>query len=1142
MRTPEEMEKIVERLAVDTSEAADKQTLELADAAYRQGRETWHRERWPRRRDVLVAMMRSRWVQVGLGLAAVMMVVAIVMLLEEPQESPPKAEAIIMTEQKAPEQRAAAEIAIVQKLYEMKNAAALTAVLQVAGYEAKVEAANYLALIGDANAVAPLEKASVLWKGTAATNPFTRAAEAIKLRAKAVEAADANSPTPSRTAPPPPTGKVETPPADPNMQTMLVKVVDKATGKPLVGAKIKATRGEKEVDGMTGKDGTSRIKMKQSGKALRLQVTCTGYVGQHRWLRGEMARNLPKEYLFELEKGITIGGIVKDAAGEPIEDVNVRVWRFGGDLENINEKAVPYLFEWLLTDSEGTWKCPGVPRDMDNLSIGFHHPQYQERGADAREAEQAAALEAGSLVTVLQRGLEIRGIVRRDDGIPVKGASILRGEQDCGEEYCKTTTDEQGLFRFQNAREGKEIVTVLAEGYGPESQTVMVAQDGIDIDFVLGPARTLKGRVVDRAGVPVRDATVSIGKWRDCRMLTQRATTDVNGRFELTGLPSDEMEVSLTKKGLTEKRIPAVVADGKENVFVFAGAVRVRGNVTDAETGRPIADFRLIPGVQWEADEPVIWQNMVGWIRSYRNGHYDYTFERAGAGYAVKIEADGYANAESRLVGADETDAVCDIALVRTGMVKGVVLGPDGKPGPGITVVIADQYGIAIENGELQIDYMRLDNGGSYLTAKTDPNGRFALTEPNVPYTVIAVGTKGAWGLSAEGFRETGRIDLRAWGKIEGQYLVGTKPAGRRQVKVEPEGSREGMGYIIARHTKLTDADGKFVIDKVLPGRMRVEWVPVEVAPGQTTHVTVGGRGRTVTAELEMPAQLQDMAGELAMEFWIDSGYEWWRWYEGLPLPPDIEAMTEPQIREWLKLWRETPEGKEWGRQKQAEYQSRRTWSVRAEAGRVTIEDLDQGRYVIRGLIGRKAEQKSQLSYADDAILATVTAEFEVPAVRSEDLDVPLDIGRLPATKCVSEGDDLSWMVADGVGEARVRITDYRGKVVLLVIHSTHDDNDHPKWAELRKAIEPFQDNDRLAMVGVFLESKEDPLARAMARENPFKWTQGFAGRQRQQLLASFGIMLTPRFVLIDREGRAIANGLRAEALATKLAEALAKP
>ena len=120
---------------------------------------------------------------------------------------------------------------------------------------------------------------------------------------------------------------------------------------------------------------------------------------------------------------------------------------------------------------------------------------------------------------------------------------------------------------------------------------------------------------------------------------------------------------------------------------------------------------------------------------------------------------------------------------------------------------------------------------------------------------------------TSDEFAKTGKLVLQPWGRIEGEVRIGGKLAAHQSLVYFPEWpSNRGDAFRmrIYDYHFATDSQGRFAIDRVIPGRghisrilvtplgnggQQTEWwwqEPVEVKPGQTTQVRLGGKGRPV--------------------------------------------------------------------------------------------------------------------------------------------------------------------------------------------------------------------------------------------------------------------------------------------------------
>src|SRR5262249_29353369 len=127
------------------------------------------------------------------------------------------------------------------------------------------------------------------------------------------------------------------------------------------------------------------------------------------------------------------------------------------------------------------------------------------------------------------------------------------------------------------------------------------------------PGATIQMRLVNEKGEPIAGAIACAdaicpeeAEGHRFRVLDQRFRTDKEGRFTWTHGP--EETVSWDFIGATnyrDKRNQRLKPQGKEIVVTLQPVFRAFGAVTDQETGKSIAAFRVTPGVCWDQEDRV---------------------------------------------------------------------------------------------------------------------------------------------------------------------------------------------------------------------------------------------------------------------------------------------------------------------------------------------------------------------------------------------------------------------------------------------------------------------------------------------------------------------------------------------------------
>ena len=197
----------------------------------------------------------------------------------------------------------------------------------------------------------------------------------------------------------------------------------------------------------------------------------------------------------------------------------------------------------------------------------------------------------------------------------------------------------------------------------PDLQSLNAGPDLPPVEFQLGAGHTIRGRLVDAHGKPIADAPISADGWRGHHSLRWNTHTDADGQFQWNDAPADTVLIDLGTLGYSAKRFWEATPDAAEKIITMRRALHVRGRITDADTGRPITAFTLVPGYTWENVQNIWWHN--DREQELTGLSYDVSLStEAGLG-VIRIEAEGYAPETSRPLKDDEQHPVVHFALHR---------------------------------------------------------------------------------------------------------------------------------------------------------------------------------------------------------------------------------------------------------------------------------------------------------------------------------------------------------------------------------------------------------------------------------------------------------------------------------------------
>lgn len=471
-------------------------------------------------------------------------------------------------------------------------------------------------------------------------------------------------------------------------------VIDKKTKEPLRDAvvSINTKNGPNRKDGTDAQGRCWIILPSAKSNYLHISAKLDGYVKKTvEWRSEGVGDTIPETYTLSLEAGVPIGGIIQDEQGQPIDGATVHLM-----LPNQGDQPgkAPSPREFVSMDEaknksgpDGKWGCDTVPENFKEMYVRLEHPQYVgDEYYGSRPLPAPEELKAMTAVMVMKKGLELKGIVTDKDGKGIKGASVLIGADRFGSDKGSMKTDGEGKFFIGNAKPGPLVLTVKAKGFSPDLRQVEARKDMPLVEFKLEPGRTVRGRLVDVEGNPVRGAFVAADTWRGNRSLEYRVDSDANGRFVWKEAPADEVLFDFGKQGFQSLRRFAMKPQDDEYVIKLLPPLRVSGAVTDADTGKPIDSFQIIPGIIW-ADQQQVNLERYG-IKPGADGKYTMEFSEPYPSHVIRIEAEGYLPMVSRGFKDTEGSVSLDFKLKKGTGPKGIVKLPNGEPAVSANVTL----------------------------------------------------------------------------------------------------------------------------------------------------------------------------------------------------------------------------------------------------------------------------------------------------------------------------------------------------------------------------------------------------------------------------------------------------------------------
>ncbi len=571
------------------------------------------------------------------------------------------------------------------------------------------------------------------------------------------------------------------------------------------------------------------------------------------------------------------------------------------------------------------------------------------------------------------------------------------------------------------------------------------------------PGSILRVRVVNVQGKSIAGAVVATNTWHGHQSIEFRAETDQDGRVAWRSAPRDVVRYSIGKEDYMWIN-PSLTASEREQTVTLYPRLVVRGRVTDAETGRPVLKFRVVHGMKRDRPGRREWDWSEVQAVEVTDGRYTVPIDRTGEGAYLRIDAPDYKSAISRAFQPTEGSQTFDFALRTAKGLSGIVLLPDGKPAEDVEVVLATSP------NQLTLRSGRFHSVVNSPKTVTGPDGRFDFPAQQGWFSLIALSDAGYADASSDAFAKTGKLALQPWGKIEGGVRIGARFGTDQEVSFRPIRSERRAGILDYGYSTRTDARGLFQFDRVIPGRGVVTrsviteyaggltshmpcWPEeVEVKPGQTARVTVGGKGRPVIGRVVL---------------------------DGTPESPVDWTQNEPVTIYAPTGWFAAHIDKD---------------------GRFRIDDVTPG---FHNLELRVNPPPNVRSGGPGKMIGRLKKTFtmpEIPGGRSND---PFDLGTITAKlfAAIKVGELAPDFDVERIGVKenglRVKLGAYRGKLVLLHFWQAWEGQNDMSILEEVQAT--FGKDTRFALISLACD-KDARQAEKTIGEKRLGWTHGLAG------------------------------------------------
>lgn len=617
-----------------------------------------------------------------------------------------------------------------------------------------------------------------------------------------------------------------------------------SNGAPIGRAKLVGRGSE------TTADGGGRFEL-QASSLLHddyVQVSAPGFA-EKRVVVATQGRSRVDDLEIRLGPSAVLRGRVVDETGAPVA---------GAEIEGTNVSS-----SRVRSDEHGRFVLDGLAPDESWLSVWIAadgHPRLRRDFEDGK-------VPAEEVEFVLERGVDVPGIVVDADGRPLPGASVHAGSSPWEMNAVRTVSDDDGRFVLRCVSRATRGFGVAVAGFAPFASSLELPEQGAfqgELRAVLDRGLVVKGVVVDARGAPVANVHVSGQRGFDY-LDGVAARTGEDGGFELAAVPREPgVQLEFYRTGYTRREHRLDVERNPLVRIVLERSAGLSGRVVDAATGAPVTAFRvrivaptLQPGEERMSSYAAVWSDPGREVRD-ELGRWTMDQEQVAAGSVAGIEitAAGYGPSivPRAIASVDHGDAPIVVAMSAAARVTGrVVEAASGAP---IANALVRRFTPRDPTGPWE-RYSESER----IEARTDEHGEFVLEGLAVEPTSLFV--------EAAGFAPA----------IDGPFEVGPATAPRK-VELHPGAALRGVlkdskGEPIANAPVnvyrpptdalaprdwdlVTDAHGRFELVDLAPGTydvmrvIREEWGAmhdlsqrVEITEARVYDVELRPRGAT---------------------------------------------------------------------------------------------------------------------------------------------------------------------------------------------------------------------------------------------------------------------------------------------------------
>lgn len=949
--------------------------------------------------------------------------------------------------------------------------------------------------------------------------------------------------------------------ADTNDFTIRVKVVDAVSGQPLPKSAVQVpmlmptperpTTNEWQffadeqgvaairTPGVTVAFGYFALSISNAAYPVRVvtwqsQQTSPGQQGS---IRGAV----PAEHTVRMERGVTIGGVVKDERGQPLAGVAVVPWGTGAAAYDysggVNVREYSSLNRddkmGVVTDARGFWRYADFPTDITRATVDLVRPDGSRMSfvtpnpdprfpAEPGEPVDLTALRATNAVMILKDGVTIRGVVVDESGKPVANTVVReRAGNAWNMPTYSVTNDAQGRFEFPHRTGVQYIITAEADGYALNSAVVTAMPDMPETRIVLSRARPLRLRVVGENDKPVVGALVSAPEYVNRgHLLSWKGTTDSEGRVTWDSAPLRSLSLAVVSSNYLMRMARVESTEGEQVIRVLKeppNSATVQLRAVDAETKQPLQAFSV-----WKEIQPSSGSSDASWQTT--NGVFKGKIKRAdfregwGSEYKLQVRADGYQPWVSSSLVFEEGDFEGTAILKRAKSPQGIVLLPDGNPAADARVTIMPGN-LSVYLYSPQNFYEDASTQNGMTRVKTGADGKFSFDAVGPGHRLVVIHRSGFAATTAEELGDSGAVKLSPYGTVSGVIRAGGKPLVKERLTMRAPVSWEGNEGFQVSLSSMTGSDGRFLLTNVPAGDYLLYRQPVSmVGPIAESHRLILNVKAGEKKEVDYTFGGRSLVGRVESDAEVD-----WKNDHHLlavkqpPPPPGPNFYAYADQDEFEKARRAHGRSKavlDYERKKQ------QFELVFDRDGNFKVDDVPPGNYELTLAVTKPRKGDARYRYErSQEIIGSLKREVTIPA---GPVDQEFDLGTFEIEIKDSPGVRTPPMdfTAEQLDGKPFNLVSLRGRPVVVCFWGKWAPGSEARLEAVRAAVASSSGAQKPALVTVNLDSRIED-ARAGVKGLGAGWIHTrLSGPALFAVTEQWKVDALPTVMLLDAEGR----------------------